>query len=59
MNNPSFEFTTLGKVASEANAGRSLNTESPFVSRPVVMLKGPPLLAITNGEKLILSGLKV
>jgi hypothetical protein len=37
--------TTPGSDRSVANAGRSLKKVSPFVSRPVVMLKGGPELA--------------
>ena len=59
MNKPNREFTTLGRVGSEAKAGRSLNTESPFASRPVVMLKGPPELAEIKGLKASFKGLKV
>src|SRR5262245_42136918 len=39
----------LGKVALEANAGRSLKMESPFRSLPAVILNGGPELATRNG----------
>src|SRR5688500_9651498 len=37
---PSGVTTTPGLFRSVANAGRSLKNVSPFVSRPVMMLKG-------------------
>src|SRR6267378_3949944 len=39
-------------VPAGANDGRSVNSRSPFVSWPVVMLKGRPELAMMNGFKL-------
>ena len=39
-NAPNGVTTTPGLFRSVANAGRSLKNVSPFVSRPVVMLKG-------------------
>src|SRR5207247_9060809 len=42
---------TPGLVGSVANAGRSVNNESPFRSRPVVMLNGLPERAMMNGLK--------
>src|SRR6476661_845282 len=39
-------------VPEGANDGRSVNNRSPFVSCPVVMLKGRPELAMMNGFKL-------
>ena len=39
-------------VPEGANDGRSVNKRSPFVSWPVVMLKGRPVLAMMNGFKL-------
>src|SRR5580765_7010803 len=39
------------RVKSVANAGRSKNKESAFVSRPVVMLKGAPDWAMIKGKK--------
>src|SRR5689334_8279168 len=34
---------SAGSVCAVANAGRSVNNPSPFVSRPVTILKGRPL----------------
>src|SRR5882762_6840441 len=39
-------------VPADANEGRSVNSRSPLVSWPVVMLKGRPELAMMNGFKL-------
>src|SRR6266446_1078607 len=39
-------------VPAGANDGRSVNSRSPFVSWPVVMLKGRPELAMMKGFKL-------
>src|SRR5690242_21747141 len=36
-------FKSEGSVLSVANAGRSVNNPSPFVSRPVTILNGRPL----------------
>ena len=47
-NAPKGVTTTPGLFRSVANAGRSLKNVSPFVSRPVVILKGWPELAIMN-----------
>ena len=44
-----------GSVVDEANAGRSLKIRSPLVSKPVVMLKKFPVLAMMNGFKAIFS----
>src|ERR1700760_3969956 len=43
------DFRFVGEVRLVANAGRSLNTESPFRSEPVVRLKGAPVKNRTNG----------
>ena len=45
-NAPSGVTTTPGSFRSVAKAGRSLKNVSPFVSRPVVILKGWPELPI-------------
>src|SRR6476660_7898585 len=42
----------LQSVPAGANEGRSVNSRSPFVSCPVVMLKGAPELIMMNGFKL-------
>src|SRR5437899_1542933 len=47
---------TLGRLGSLAKAGRSLNSESPFRSRPTVMLKGRPEVCEMKGEKRRFSG---
>ena len=39
-----------------ARAGRSVNKVSPFVSRPVVILKGLPAFMMMNGLSLIFQG---
>ncbi len=41
--------TTPGSEADDAYDGRSVKTVSSFTSRPIVMLKGPPVEAMTNG----------
>jgi len=43
--------TTVGHVAIEISPGRSLKIESLFRSFVVVILKGAPELATTNGLK--------
>src|ERR1044071_7291425 len=48
-NAPKRVTTTPGFVRSVANAGRSVKSESPLVSRPVVMLKGRPEVIMTSG----------
>src|SRR5436309_15470200 len=47
---------TPGLFGSLANAGRSVKSVSPFVSTPVVMLKGTPDEAAMNGAKRIPHG---
>src|SRR2546425_835830 len=56
---PNFVQSTLAGFAgplqgtpAAAKAGRSENWPSPFVSAPVIMLKGPPEEARMNGFKL-------
>src|ERR1700674_386987 len=44
-----FVTTFVGMDLLEANAGRSLNMESPFRSCPVVTVNGIPELASRNG----------
>ena len=41
--------TTPGSVGSSAYEGRSVKTVSPFTSRPIVMLYGPPVEPMMNG----------
>jgi hypothetical protein len=55
-NAPSGVTITPGSFKSVANAGRSVKNVSPFVSRPVVMLKGWPEFAIANMFTLIPPG---
>ena len=45
--------TSAPGVPAVANEGRSLNTVSPLVSRPVTMLNGRPELYVINGLTLI------
>ncbi len=45
---PNGVMITPGSLGSVANAGRSVKSVSPFVSRPVVMLKGWPEFAMPN-----------
>src|SRR5215813_13501946 len=48
-NTPYEVFTTLACDKSVAKEGRSLKMESPFLSRPSVILKGRPELSNRNG----------
>src|SRR3954469_1815278 len=48
-NAPKLVRTTDVRARSVASAGRSLNSESPFRSRPAVMLYGRPDASVING----------